>query len=62
MKRSISKENLVMDRIYEKDRTIYRQEFQRSLQAPGTRTFDVRYVVPNVGPQWYRVFVMSIGD
>lgn len=58
----VSKENMVLDRIFEKDQAAYRVQIQKSLAQPSNRVFDVRYVVPNVGPRWYRVFLMSVGD
>ena len=58
----ISKENMVLDRIFEKDQAAYRVQIQQSIARPCTKVFDVRYVIPNFGPRWYRMFLMSVGD
>lgn len=58
----ISHEDLVLDRIYEKDHAMYRREIQACLAHPRNSVFDVRYMVPDFGPRWYRVFLMSVGD
>lgn len=58
----VSRENMVLNRIYEKDQDQYRKEIQKCLAKPGISVFDVRYLIPDVGPRWYRVFLMSVGD
>lgn len=58
----ISKEDMVLERIYEKDKEMYRKEIQMCLASPKHSVFDVRYIVPNFGPRWYRMFLMSVGD
>jgi len=49
-------------RIYEKEKGIYRTEIQKCLAKPYSSVFDVRYILPDFGPRWYRVFLMSIAD
>lgn len=58
----ISRENMVLNRIYEKDQDTYRKEIQKCLARPKNSVFEVRYIIPNVGPRWYRIFLMSVGD
>jgi len=58
----ISRENMVLHRIYEKDKDMYRKEIQMCLAQPRHSVFDVRYIVPDFGPRWYRMFLMSVGD
>lgn len=58
----ISREDMILERIYEKDRAKYRKEIQTCLAHPKNSVFDVRYMIPEVGPRWYRVFLMSVGD
>ena len=58
----ISREDMVLDRIYEKDRSMYRKEIQMCLAKPRNSVFDVRYMIPDFGPRWYRFFLMSVGD
>lgn len=58
----ISRADMVLDRIYEKDQPIYRREIQTCLAQPRNSVFDIRYNVPDYGPRWYRVFLMSVGD
>lgn len=53
---------MVLSRIYEKDQAMYRKEIQTCLAHPRNSVFDVRYIIPNFGPRWYRFFLMSIGD
>ena len=58
----ISSENMVLHCIYEKDQAVYRTQIQRCLAHPGKSVFEIRYMAPNVGPRWYRVYLMSVGD
>lgn len=58
----ISREDMVLGRIYEKDQSMYRKQIQVCLAAPTNSVFDVRYIVPDIGPRWYRMFLMSVGD
>ncbi|MBP3677987.1 MAG: GGDEF domain-containing protein, partial [Agathobacter sp.] len=58
----ISRENMVLNRIYEKDQDLYRKEIQKSLAQARNSVFDVRYIVPDFGPRWYRMFLMSVSD
>ena len=58
----VSHEDIALHRIYEKDQLMYRRELQASLATPRESVFDVRYIVPEYGPRWYRVFLMSMGD
>lgn len=58
----ISHQNMVLNRIYEKDQAMYRKEIQTCLARPKHSVFDIRYMVPDVGPRWYRMFLMSVGD
>ena len=58
----ISHEDIALNRIYERDQRMYRKEIQTCLATPKERVFDIRYLVPEYGPRWYRVFMMSIGD
>lgn len=58
----ISRENMVLNRIYEKDQDIYRKEIQMCLTKPRHSVFDIRYMIPDEGARWYRVFLMSVGD
>ena len=58
----ISRQNMVLNRIYEKDQELYRVKIQKCLAKPSHSVFDVRYVIPEVGPRWYRMFLMSVGD
>ena len=58
----ISREDMILHRVYEKDQALYRREIQTCLAHPRNSVFDVRYMVPNFGPRWYRVFLMSVGD
>ncbi len=58
----ISRENMVLNRIYEKDQDLYRKQIQACLRKPTQSVFEVRYVIPNVGPRWYRMYLMSVGD
>ena len=58
----ISRENMVLNRIYEKDQDMYRKEIQKCLAHPKHGVFDVRYMIPDFGPRWYRVFLMSVAD
>lgn len=62
MENFVSKADLALDRIYESDKALYRKNIQMCLQSPSDRAFDVRYIVPGVGPRWYRVFLLSVGD
>ena len=57
-----SKRNMVVERIYEKDMDAYRKEIQRCLQRPKHSVFEVRCLVPDRGPCWYRIYLVSIGD
>lgn len=58
----ISKEDMVLNRIYEQDKELYRHQIQVCLAKPCNSVFDVRYMVPDYGPRWYRVFLLSVGD
>ena len=58
----ISREDMVLSRIYEKDQAMYRREIQTCLAQPRNSVFDVRYMIPDFGPRWYRFFLMSVGD
>lgn len=58
----ISREDMVLGRIYEKDQSMYRKQIQVCLAAPTNSVFDIRYIVPGIGPRWYRMFLMSVGD
>ncbi len=58
----ISKEDMVLNRIYEQDKELYRHKIQVCLAKPCNSVFDVRYMVPDYGPRWYRVFLLSVGD
>lgn len=58
----VSKEDLVMERIYEADKDIYRKQLQMCLQRPTNSVFEIRYIVPEYGPRWYRIFLLSVGD
>ncbi len=58
----VSHEDMVLNRIYEKDQPMYRKEIQTCLARPRNSVFDVRYMVPDFGPRWFRVFLLSIGD
>lgn len=57
-----SKEDIATGRIYEKDKIIFRTEIQKCLSKPYSGVFDIRYIVPEFGPRWYRLFIMSIAD
>lgn len=58
----ISHEDMILHRVYEKDQALYRREIQTCLAHPRNSVFDVRYMIPDYGPRWYRVFLMSVGD
>lgn len=58
----LSHEEMKLGRIYEKDQEMYRKEIQMCLAQPKHSVFDIRYMVPDFGPRWYRAFLMSIGD
>lgn len=58
----ISKKDMIIDRIYEQDKALYRQQIQMCLSNPSQSVFDVRYMIPEMGPRWYRVFLLSVGD
>ncbi len=58
----VSRENMVLNRIFEKDQSAYRQEIQRCLAKPRMGTLDLRYMVPEIGPRWYRMFILSEAD
>ena len=58
----ITQEEMALGRIYEKDQAMYRTEIQICLAQPKKRVFDLRYMIPEVGPTWYRVFLVSMGD
>ena len=58
----ISSNNMVLERIYEKDKAAYRAEIQRCLAHPSSKIFDLRYMIPDVGPRWYRMYLMSVAD
>ena len=56
----ISREDMKLGRIYEKDQDMYRREIQVCLAQPKYSVFDIRYMVPDFGPRWYRAFLMSV--
>lgn len=58
----ISRENMILSRIYEKDQNVYRLEIQKALAQARHSVFDVRYLIPDFGPRWYRMFLMSVAD
>lgn len=58
----ISREGMILGRIYEKDQDMYRREIQVCLAQPKHSVFDIRYMVPDFGPRWYRTYLMSVGD
>ena len=58
----IAKEDMILSRIYEKDKEIYRAAVQKCLGHACSQTFDVRYIIPEVGPRWYRMFLLSVAD
>ena len=58
----ISKEDMIISRIYEQDKALYRHQIQVCLNKPCSSVFDVRYMIPEFGPRWYRVFLLSVGD
>ena len=58
----ISRENMVLNRIYDKDQESYRDQIRACLVKPKTSVFEVRYVIPDVGPRWYRMYLMSVAD
>lgn len=58
----IAKENMKLERFYERDAEVYRKEIQRCLQRPTHSVFEVRYLLPDIGPRWYRVYLVSTGD
>lgn len=58
----ISSKDIEAGRIYEKEKGIYRTEIQKCLAKPYSSVFDVRYILPDFGPRWYRMFLMSIAD
>lgn len=58
----VSKADMVLERIYEEDQENFRQEIRKSLAQPGGNEFDVRYILPEIGPRWYHFFLMSISD
>lgn len=57
-----SRENMVLDRIYEKDKATYRTQIQKCLAKASNSVFDIRYIIPDFGPRWYRMFLMSVAD
>lgn len=58
----ISREDMVLDRIYEKDKASYRKQIQKCLAHATNSVFEVRYIIPDFGPRWYRMFLMSVED
>lgn len=58
----VSKADMVLDRIYEADKANYRVHIQKCMQFPSEYTLDLRYIVPEIGPRWYRMFLLSVGD
>lgn len=58
----VSKEDMALNRIFEKDKDKYRVQIQKCLQKPSHSVFELRYIIPEVGPRWYRMFLLSIGD
>ena len=57
-----SKADFEMGRIYDADKKLYRTQLQTCLQAPTQSVFELRYIVPEYGPRWYRMFLLSMGD
>ena len=58
----ISKQDMVLSRIYETDQEVYRREIQICLSCPKHSVFEIRYMDPEFGPRWYRIFLMSVAD
>lgn len=58
----VSKMDLEFRGVYEKDRAMYRHELQLALNSAYQNTFDLRYMIPEQGPIWYRVFLLSTED
>lgn len=58
----LSKEDIESHRIYEQDKDLYRKQIQTCLAKPLNTAFDVRYMVPDFGPKWFRMHLLSIGD
>ena len=58
----LSKEDIESHRIYEQDKDLYRKKIQTCLATPLNTAFDVRYMVPDFGPKWFRMHLLSIGD
>ena len=58
----VVKADMVLDRIYEADKSIYRNEIRQCLAQQMDSKIDVRYIIPGVGPRWFRVFLMSVAD
>ena len=58
----VSTNDIVMDRIHEADKMIYRRNIQNCLTKAMDFAFELRYNVPGIGPRWYRMFVLSVAD
>lgn len=58
----ISHKDMSLHCIYEEDQAMYQKEIQACLTHPKYSVFDVRYIVPDAEPRWYRIFLMSVGD
>ncbi|MBQ6844504.1 MAG: EAL domain-containing protein [Agathobacter sp.] len=58
----VSAQDIVTDRIHETDKSLYRKMIQTCLRSPKDFSFEVRYNVPDLGPRWYRMFILSVAD
>ena len=58
----LSVKDIASYRIYEQDKELYRRKIQGCLSEASYSVFDVRYVVPEFGPKWFRMFLLSIAD
>ncbi len=50
------------DRVAEEDRELYKKEFERCLQRPMSRVFEIRYLNKAGEKIWHRVFLISLAD
>lgn len=57
-----STHDIVVDRIHEAEKILYRRNIQNCLHHPTEAVFDLRYNVPDVGYKWYRINILSVGD
>lgn len=62
VKNFIAKEDMVLNRIYEKDKEKYRTAIKKCLAKERSEIIDLRYMIPDFGPRWYRMFLMSVAD